>query len=220
MKTLTISCVAALGLALPYTSMATPGIPAMTGMQVASQAAAPTAPKLHAALRALWHGHLVATRDYAIARKAGNKAAEAKAADAVVANAMQISGAVAGFYGADAGKGLLKLLAGHWSGVQALTDATRIGDKAAADRAMQALAINAGEIATFLHTANPANWPAATVQGLLLQHAADHQSLVSAIMVGDKATEGKDWMMMEEHMNIIADALADGIATQFPAKAR
>ncbi len=68
-------------------------------------AAAPAAPKLHAALRGLWHGHLVATRDYATAVKAGNKAAEAKTADAVVANAKQISDAVAGFYGADAGKG-------------------------------------------------------------------------------------------------------------------
>lgn len=220
MKTLTLSCVAALSLALPYACMATPGMPSMAGMQVASQAVAPAAPKLHAALRALWHGHLVATRDYAMARKAGDKAAEATAANAVVANAKQISGAVAGFYGVDAGKDLLKLLAGHWSGVKALTDATRIGDKPAADKAMQALAANAGQIATFLHSANPTNWPAATVQGLLLQHVADHQSLVRAIMVGDKATEGKDWMMMEEHMNTIADALADGIAAQFPAKAR
>ena len=66
-------------------------------------AAAPTAevaaPNLQAAMRDLWHGHIVHARDYAIAVHAGNKADASKAADAVVANAHQISDAVAGFYG-------------------------------------------------------------------------------------------------------------------------
>lgn len=218
MKSLAIACALAMGLSLSLTTLAQPAMP---GMQAAPQAAAaPAAPKLHAALRGLWHGHLVATRDYATAVKAGNKAAEAKAADAVVANAKQISDAVAGFYGADAGKGLLTLLAGHWGGVKALTDATHAGDKATAEKAMQDLATNAGEIAKFLHGANPNHWPEATVDGLLLQHAADHQSLVGAIMAGDQATSAKDWTMMEEHMNTIADALSGGIAAQFPQKAQ
>ena len=83
---------------------------------------------------------------------------------------------------------------------------------------MQELATNAGEIAKFLHGANPANWPEATVDGLLLEHVADHQSQVGEIMRGDKAGEAKTWAMMQEHMNTIADALAGGIAAQFPTK--
>lgn len=219
MKSLTIACALALGLGLPLASTAAPEMPAM---QAASQqpAAAPAAPKLHQALRSLWHGHIVTTRDYATAVKAGNKAAETKAADAVVANAKEIANAVAGFYGADAGKGLLKLLAGHWAGVKALTDAEHAGDKAGVEKAMETLSTNAGEIAKFLHGANPNNWPEATVNGLLLEHAADHKALVTAIMSGDKAGETKAWSMMDEHMNTIADALSGGIAAQFPAKAQ
>ena len=134
--------------------------------------------------------------------------------------AKQIANAVAGFYGADAGTGMLKLLAGHWAGVKALTDATHAGDKAAADKAMQELATNAGEIAKFLHGANPANWPEATVDGLLLEHVADHHAQLGEIMSGDTAAEAKTWAAMQEHMNMIADALAGGIAKQFPAKAQ
>lgn len=219
MKTLTLTAALALSLGLPLTSLAQPGMSAMAGMQ-APATAAPAAPQLHAALRSLWHGHVVATRDYALAVKAGDKAAAAKAGDAVVADAKQIADAVAGFYGADAGKGMLKLLAGHWGGVKALTDATHAGDKAAADKAMQELSTNAGDIAKFLHGANPNNWPEATVDGLLLQHVADHQTQVGQIMSGDKAGEAKTWAMMQEHMNVIADALAGGIAAQFPQKAK
>lgn len=218
MKSLAIACALALGLGLPSITLAQP---AMHAMPAATQAtAAPAAPQLHAALRSLWHGHIVATRNYALAVKAGDKAAAAKAGDAVVADAKQIADAVAGFYGADAGKGMLKLLAGHWGGVKALTDATHAGDKAAAAKAMQDLSANAGEIAKFLHGANPANWPEATVNGLLLEHVADHQTQVGEIMRGEKAGEAKTWMMMQEHMNTIADALAGGIAAQFPQKAK
>lgn len=212
------ACALVFGLALPFAGTTTPVMPAM---QAAPQAAAaPAAPKLHAALRGLWHGHIVHTRAYAMALKAGNQAAATKAADDVVANAKQIANAVAGFYGADAGKGMLKLLAGHWAGVKALTNAAHAGDKAASDKAMQDLSANAGEIAKFLAGANPANWPEATVRGLLLEHVADHHAQVGEIMSGDTAAEAKTWAGMQEHMDMIADALAGGIAKQFPAKAQ
>lgn len=210
------ACALVFGLALPFAGTTAPAMPAM---QAAPQATtAPAAPKLHAALRGLWHGHIVHTRAYAMAVKAGNQAAATKAADDVVANAKQIANAVAGFYGADAGKGMLKLLAGHWAGVKALTDAGHAGDKAASDKAMQDLSANAGEIAKFLSGANPANWPEATVRGLLLEHVADHHAQIGEIMSGDTAAEAKTWAGMQEHMNMIADALAGGIAKQFPAK--
>ena len=213
MKRLTFACALALGLGLPFA-----GTTAAAMQATPPAAAAPAAPKLHAALRSLWHGHIVHTRAYAMAVKAGNQATAAKAANDVVANAKQIANAVAGFYGADAGKGMLKLLAGHWAGVKALTDAEHAGDKAASDKAMQDLSANAGGIAKFLHGANPANWPEATVQGLLLEHVADHHAQIGEIMGGDSAAEAQTWAHMQQHMDMIADALAGGIAAQFPAK--
>ena len=140
-----------------------------------------------------------------------------KAADDVVANAKQIANAVGGFYGADAGAGMLKLLAGHWGGVKALTDAVHVGDKAGADKAMQDLASNAGDIARFLSGANP-NLPEDAVRGLMMAHIAHHQAQVGEIMKGDMQAEATTWKAMQAHMDTLADALSGGIAKQFPAK--
>ena len=114
MKRLPLACALARGFAFAASAPAIFAHEAPHSAHATAVSAAATAPKLHAALRSLWHGHLVATHDYALAVHAGNKANETKAADAVVANAKDIANAVAGFYGRDAGDGLLKLLAGHW----------------------------------------------------------------------------------------------------------
>lgn len=180
--------------------------------------AAPSAPKLHAAMRALWQGHAQTTREYAIAIKAGDAAAAKKAADAVVANAKQIADAVGSFYGADAGKKMLELLAGHWGGVKALTDAEHAGDNAASAKAMQDLTANADAIAKFLSGANP-NLPESAVKGLLMTHAGHHSALIGDIMKGDSADAATTWTAMQAHMDTLADALSGGIAKQFPAKA-
>ena len=184
----------------------------------AADAAAPASPKLHATMRELWQGHAQTTREYAMAVKAGDAAAEMKATDAVVANAKKIADAVGSFYGDAAGKKTLDLLAGHWGGVKALTDAQKTGDTAGVTKAMQDLSSNADDIAKFFSGANP-NLPESAVKGLFVSHAGHHQMLTGEIMKGDTAAADKTWSAMQAHMNTIADALSDGIAKQFPAKA-
>ncbi|HJT97824.1 MAG TPA: hypothetical protein VJ696_05870 [Rhodanobacteraceae bacterium] len=196
--------------AVPFT--ATPAFAAPAA------AAAPASPKLHATMRELWQGHAETTRDYAMAVKAGDAAAQKKATDAVVANAKKIADAVGSFYGDAAGKQTLELLAGHWGGVKALTDAQKAGDAAGVSKAMQDLSANADEIAKFFSGANP-NLPESAVKGLFVTHAAHHQQLTGEIMKGDKAAADKTWAAMQAHMNTIGDAFSDGIAKQFPAKA-
>lgn len=176
------------------------------------------APKLHAALRGLWHGHVVQTRGYAMAVKAKDKAGAAQAADGVVANATAIADAVAGFYGPAAGKEMLRLLGGHWAGVKALTDAQLGGDKAGVQKAMDALTGNGGEIARFLAGANP-NLPEDAVLGLLVAHVGHHAAQVKQVATGDTAGEAATWTAMQAHMDVLADALAGAIAKQFPDKA-
>ncbi len=215
MKPLSLACGLALGLALSVTA---PSLMAESAAAPAAATSTATAPKLHAAMRSLWHGHIEHTRAYAMAVKAGDPAAAKRAADDVVANAKQIADAVAGFYGKPAGQQMLKLLAGHWGGVKALTDAEHNGDKAAHQKAMQDLAQNATDIAKFLASANP-NLPEATVQGLLMMHVADHETQIDQIMAGNTAAEAQTWTHMQAHMNTIADALAGAIAKQFPSKA-
>lgn len=177
-----------------------------------------TAPKLQAALRALWHGHVVNTREYAFAVKAGDSKRAARAADAVVANAKQIANAVAGFYGKQAGDQMLVLLGGHWGAVKAMTDAEHAQDKAGSAKAMSALISNADQIATFLAGANP-NLTADAVRGLLVAHGAHHAAQISQVMKGDLEGEKVTWKAMQSHMDVIADALAAAIAKQFPQKA-
>lgn len=217
MKPLSMACALALGLAFAATAPAALAQPVQAA--TSAPAAAPAAPQLHAAMRSLWHGHIVTTRDYALAVHAGDKAGEQKAADAVVANAKQIADAVAGFYGKDAGAGLLKLLAGHWGGVKALTDTTKAGDKAGEQKAMDDLAGNATALAKFLAGANP-NWSEGALQGALMMHVDDHQTQLNEMMANAPAAEqAKAWTGMQQHMDMIADVLASGIAKQFPNKA-
>ena len=180
--------------------------------------ATPAAPHLQAAMRDLWHGHIVHARDYAMAVHAGDKAAADAAADAVVANAQQIADAVGGFYGDAGGDQMMTLLAGHWGAVKAMTDARADGDEAAATAAMSDLTANAGAIAVFLAGANP-NLPEDAVRTMLLAHGAHHAQQIHLIMAGDTAGEAKEWAAMQSHMDMIADALAAAIAKQFPDKA-
>ena len=187
-------------------------------MKSTSEAAPVAAPKLQAALRSLWHGHIVHTREYAMAVHEHNDAKAKAAANAVVANAKQIANAVAGFYGKPAGDQMLKLLAGHWAGVKALTDAGAANDANAQKQAIADLSANATAIAEFLSGANP-NWPKDAVQSMLATHVAHHSTEVQQIMTGDTQGEQTTWAAMQAHMDTVADALAAGIAKQFPNKA-
>jgi len=220
MKSLTVACALVLGsslaLAAPvaFAHQASPATPAAS-----APATAPSAPKLHAAMRSLLHGHIVATRDYALAVHAGNNANAQQAEAAGVANAKQIANAVAGFYGEAAGKQFLNLLAGHWGGVKALTDAAKTRDAAGEQKAMQDLANNGTQIAKFLAGANP-NLPEETVKGLWMMHVSDHKTQVDQMMSNAPAAEqNQTWDHMQKHADTIADALAGAIAKQFPQKA-
>jgi hypothetical protein len=215
MKTRSIALAGALALAL---GMAAAPLYAADAAATAAPAVTPAAPKLHAAMRSLWQGHVQHTRAYAMAVKGGNAGAAKKAADDVVANAKQIANAVGGFYGADAGAGMLNLLASHWGGVKAMTDAAHAGDKAGSDKALQDLTANANAIAKFLSGANP-NLPDDAVRGLMMAHIAHHQAQIGEIMAGDMKAEATTWAAMQAHMDTLADALSGGIAKQFPAKA-
>jgi hypothetical protein len=184
----------------------------------ASAAATVAAPKLQATLRALWRGHVAQTRAYALAVKAGNTKRARKAESDVVANAQQISGAVAGFYGKAAGDHMLTLLAGHWGAVKQMTDSVKLKDTAGNTRALETLTTNAREIAGFLSGANP-HLPQDAVFGLLAAHSAHHSAQISQVMKGDMKAEAATWRAMQAHMDTIADALTQALAKQFPSKA-
>ena len=137
----------------------------------------------------------------------------------MVANAHAIAGAIEPFYGKAASDKLFTLLAGHWGAIKGYLDATHAGDKAGQDKAMTALLANANEIAVFLGGANP-NLPVDVLKSLLTAHGSHHVQQIQEFQAKQFDEEAKTWAAMSHHMYMIADALADGIAKQFPDKFR
>ena len=169
------------------------------------------------ALRGLWIDHIFWVRAVVDARFDGNEGAAVAAEQQVVANARAIAGAIQPFYGEAASTQLFELLAGHWGAISDYLDATLADSKAEQDAAFQQLVDNANAIAQFLGGANP-YWPVDTVSSLLMAHGSHHVQQVQQFATGDFEQEAQTWAMMKDHMYVIADALAGGLAQQFPDK--
>ena len=111
------------------------------------------------------------------------------------------------------------LLAGHWGAIRAYLDATQAGDKSGQDAAFDKLVGNAGEISTFLGGANP-HLPVDTLRGLLTAHGGHHVDQIKQLKAGEYDQEARTCAAMKDHIYVIADELANGIAKQFPDKFR
>lgn len=169
------------------------------------------------ALRDLWLGHIFWVRNVVDARLAGDTARAKTAEGQVVANAKALAGAIEPYYGKAASDQLFKLLAGHWGAISDYLDATKAQKKADQEAAFTKLTANADEIAKFLGGANP-NLPVATLRGLLIAHGGHHVDQIKQLQAKQYAQEAQTWEAMKNHMYVIADALAGGIAKQFPDK--
>jgi hypothetical protein len=120
---------------------------------------------------------------------------------------------------ADTKAALRDLWIGHVFWVRNVVDARFAGNAAAAKAAEQQVLANAQAIATFLSGANP-YLPADTLRGLLLAHGGHHVQQIQQFQAKQYDEDAKTWAAMTAHMYVIADALAGGIARQFPDKFR
>jgi hypothetical protein len=170
-----------------------------------------------AALRDLWSGHIFWVRNVVVAELAGNTAAQRAAEKQVVADAKAIAASIEPFYGAPAKDKLFNLLVAHYVAVKAYLDASIAKDTAKQNEATSKLLSNASDIATFLSGANR-YLPKATLDELLQAHGGHHIAQIQQLLAKDYAGEAQTWADMSQHMYVIADALADGLAKQFPAK--
>ena len=108
-------------------------------------------------------------------------------------------------------------MAGHYGAIRDHLDATASGNQAQQDAAVKQLTANASEIAAFLSGANP-HLPKDAVMGLLTAHAAHHLTQFQQLKDGDYAHEADTWKGMKTHIYVVADALTDALAAQFPNK--
>lgn len=168
-------------------------------------------------LRDLWTGHSFWVRAVVVAHLDGDKKAEKAAEAQVVANAKMLAGSIEPFYGAAAEKALLDLLFEHYGGVKAYLVATKKGKSKGQDKAVESMLANAEKIAVFLSGANP-YLPKDAVLGLYVTHETHHVAQIDALKGRDYTEEADIWMHMTQHMYVIADALTDALAKQFPEK--
>jgi hypothetical protein len=170
------------------------------------------------ALRKLWSDHVIWTRQYIVAAVAGTPDAEA-AAGRLLKNQEDIGAAVAGFYGEAAGSKLTALLKEHIMIAVDLVAAAKSGDQVELAKHDARWSANAVEIAKFLAGANP-NWPEKDVLDLLSLHLKLTKDQTVARITGDWTADVKAFDDIFNEIMVLADALNDGIAAQFPEKFR
>ena len=167
-------------------------------------------------MRKVWTDHVVWTRAYVVAAVDDRPEAKA-AADRLMRNQEDIGKAVATYYGAAAGQQLTALLKDHIAIAVDLVKAAKAGDKGAQDKADQRWKSNAEQIADFLSKANP-NWPRATLVNMMQMHLSTTTAEVVARLEKDWDGDVRAYDALYDHILNMADALSDGIITQFPDK--
>lgn len=168
-------------------------------------------------MRALWEDHVTWTRLYIVSAAAGleNKDATAKR---LLQNQVDIGNAIKPFYGDAAGEKLTALLKDHILIAAELIDAAKAGQTDKKEDAARRWQANGDEIASFLSSANPKNWPAQDMKSMM----RDHLDLTTAEVV---AHLQKDWPAdvaaydkARGQILKMADMLSSGIVKQFPEK--
>ena len=168
------------------------------------------------ALRKLWSDHVIWTREYIVAAVAGTPDADA-AAGRLLKNQEDIGAAIVGFYGQAAGDRLTELLKQHIMIAVDLVAAAKLGDDAAFAKHDAAWTANIEDIAGFLAGANP-NWPRKDLVDLLALHLKLTKDEAVARISGNWAADIKAFDDIFTEIMVVADALHDGIAAQFPER--
>jgi len=171
----------------------------------------------HDGMRKLWEDHVTWTRLFIISAASGN--ADLKlTTQRLLDNQRDIGNAVAEFYGKEAGDKLTGLLREHIATAGELVTAAKAGDNAKVADAKNRWYKNADEIASFLHGANPTNWPLATLQSAMKMHLDQTLDEATHRLHGKYDEDIKDYDHIVDHILKMADILSSGIIAQFPKK--
>lgn len=166
-------------------------------------------------VRKLWEDHVTWTRVYIIAALADLPEADT-AAQRLLQNQTDIGDAIKPFYGNQAGDQLTALLRDHILIAADLLAAAKSGDSAKFEAANTRWYENADQIAAFLNSANPKDWPLSEMQAMMKDHL--DLTLQEAVARLNQDWQGDVAAYDEIHQQILhmADMLADGIINQFP----
>ena len=173
----------------------------------------------HDAMRKLWEDHITWTRLAIVDFAAGSPSLQATEAR-LLANQVDIGNAVAPYYGRAAGAKLTALLKEHILGAVAVLQAAKAGDAAGLAKANAAWYANANQIADFLASANPRNWPKAEMREMMKTHLDATLVEATDTLQGKYPESVRAYDDVHKQILEMADMLSDGIMRQFPSRFR
>ena len=165
----------------------------------------------------LWEDHVTWTRLYIVSATANLPDKDATA-QRLLQNQTDIGNAIKPVYGDAAGEKLTTLLKDHIMISTEIIDAAKAGDTAKQEEASNRWNANADEIATFLSSANPKNWPAPEMKTMMRDHLKLTTDEVVARLHGDWAADIAAYEKVHTQILKMADMLSAGIIKQFPNK--
>jgi hypothetical protein len=172
---------------------------------------------LTGAMRTLWDQHMEWT--YATVDDFfHNPAAVGPTLDRLLQNQRDIGAALATYYGQAAGSELTNLLLTHIEDAVPVLQAAQANDATALATAEAAWYANAKQIADFLSSLNPTNWPTSVTEPMMAEHITQTITYSVDLLQGNYAQSIVDYDTAEMHMDMMADTLSQGIIAQFPAR--
>ena len=172
---------------------------------------------LHDPMRKLWEDHITWTRVFIISA-VGDLPDKATATERLLQNQVDIGNAIKPLYGEQAGNKLTALLKEHITTAAEVVTAAKTNDQAKLADANKRWFANADQIADFLSSANPKNWPQAEMRSMMKEHLDLTTQEAVARLHGDWAADVKAYDAVHQQILKMADELTMGIVKQFPEK--
>lgn len=167
------------------------------------------------AMRKLWEDHITWTRLY-IVSTVSDLPDQGPTAQRLLQNQDDIGNVIKPFYGEDAGNLLSFLLRDHILIAADLLQAAKSGDTAAFEAASARWYANADDIAIFLNSANPKNWPLDEMKAMMKEHLDLTLAEASGRLNGDWDADIAAYDEIHIQILEMADMLSTGIIEQFP----
>ena len=171
----------------------------------------------HDAMRKLWEDHITWTR-LAIVSLSKDLPDTGPTVQRLLQNQDDIGDAIKPFYGDAAGEQLSALLRDHILIAAEIIQAAKAGDSSAQEDAIARWYANADEIAEFLHSANPENWPLEEMKAMMRDHLDLTLQEAVAYLEGRHAASVAAYDQIHLQALDMADMLSEGIVKQFPKK--
>jgi hypothetical protein len=171
----------------------------------------------HDAMRKLWEDHITWTRLFIVSdiQELPDLAANTQR---LLQNQVDIGNAIKTYYGDQAGDQLAALLRDHILIAADLIDAVKSGDPIRIEQELARWYANANDIAAFLNSLNPRNWPLADMQAMMREHLDLTTNEVLDYFNGKYTASVGDYEQVHLQALAMADMLSEGIIRQFPQR--